>query len=88
MSEHLPPEVLQAREQFCEAIRGYSEDRWCAQWMRGVVDEIRKEGGIWLVHAAKSLGWPIGLDGKDGWEPMTDDEREAVVGYLIDVMGA
>jgi hypothetical protein len=84
-------EVTRARDEFCQAIRGYSEDLWCAQWMRGVVDTVRKEGGIWLMHAARSLGWPIGLDGEDGWEPLTAEEREAFVAYalgLIDEMAA
>jgi hypothetical protein len=76
-------QIAVARIEFCQRIRGYSEDRWCAQWMRGVVDEIRKEGGVWLVHAARAQGWPIGLDGEDGWEPLTDDERDAVAAFLL-----
>lgn len=68
------------RKQFCEAISGASEERWCAGWHDGIVDELRRKGGLWLRMAEAAGGWPVGLAGEDGWAPLSDAERATLAG--------
>lgn len=70
------------RNQFCQAIAGVSEERWCSGWHVGIVDELRREGGLWTLMAAAAGGWPKGLDGEDGWDPLTEVERTAAAGMF------
>lgn len=75
MTEPSPtPTTDDLRRIFCTAISGCSEDRWCAGWLIGIEDVIRREGGGWTVLARLAGGWPQGLDGQDGWAPLTPDE--------------
>jgi hypothetical protein len=69
-------EVDFARSQMCAVIRGYSEDRHCAQWLNGIEHEIRALGGLWTVLAVVCGGWPLGVGGADGWDPVTPEEAE------------
>lgn len=68
----LPVDVL--RDQFLEAISGYSEDRWAAGWLYGIEKQVRAEGGLWLLMAAACGGWPTGYRAEHGWEPLNEAE--------------
>lgn len=70
------------RSMFITSISEYSEDMWCAGWMSGVEHDIRREGGIFLVMAFLAGGWPRGYRGEDGWEPLTDEEKDRAAALL------
>lgn len=65
------------REHFLDLISAYSEDMWCAGWMSGIEQEIRRQQGVWLPMAVACGGWPKGYRAEDGWDPLTDEERAA-----------
>lgn len=70
MSEfNVTPAIERMREQFLDMISWYSEDRWCAGWMSGIEEDVRRIGGIWDVVAEACGGWPIGYRAEGGWEP-------------------
>lgn len=79
MAENAPgwKPLAERREQFLEAISGYSEDRWAAGWLIGIEDQVRAEAGLWIVMAAACEGWPLGYRAEQGWDPLTDDEVRA-----------
>ncbi len=76
------PTTDAVRRIFCLAVSGYSEERWCAGWLIGIEDVLRREGGGWTVLARLAGGWPQGLDGEDGWAPLTSAERASADAYL------
>lgn len=70
------------RGMMCDLISAHSEDIWAAQWMRGIEDDVHKQGGQWLVMAWVCGGWPKGYRGEDGWEPL--DATELAEIYQMD----
>lgn len=76
-----------ARAQFVEAISEYSEDRWCAGWMRGVENDVREIGGRFLLMAFTAGGWPLGYRGEDGWDPLTPEELASLPAHITDPKG-
>jgi hypothetical protein len=64
-------DLARKRDQFCDMISNYSEDRWCAGWLDGVERAIREEGGLW-DDIARICGWPLGYRGDEGWEPFAE----------------
>ena len=71
-------DLITVRFQFCDAISGVSEERWSAGWHIGIVEQLRREGGLWLRMAHAAGGWPVGYRGEDGWDPLTEAELAAL----------
>lgn len=64
----------QMREFFLEAISAYSEDHYCAGWLSGIEEQIRANGGPWLILAYYAGGWPKGYRAEHGWEQLSFKE--------------
>lgn len=84
MTENAPgyKPLADRREQFLEAISGFSEDHWAAGWLDGIEEQVRAEGGLWVVMAAACQGWPSGYRAEHGWDPLTDEEARAADSML------
>jgi hypothetical protein len=77
-----PITMDQMRRLLVDAVSAYSEMQWCAGWLVGIERIIREEGRAWVVLAYLAGGWPIGVDGEDGWAPLTADEKASARAYL------
>lgn len=75
-------DVEAMRAQFLGLISAYSEERWCAGWMDGIEESVRKDGGLWLFMAAACGGWPIGYRAEGGWAPLPEADRRAALATL------
>lgn len=63
--------LVQQRAALLEAMRGVSEERWCAGWMGDLECRLYEEGGIWET-IGRSIGWPTGEF--DNWTWRTWDD--------------
>lgn len=73
------------RRLMIDAISAYSGARWCAGWLVGIEGIVRREGGAWVVLAYLAGGWPLGLDGEEGWLGLTEEEATVARAYLTSV---
>ena len=64
------------RKLFLIAISEWSEENYAASWYSGVEQIIRDRHNTaeWCAIALAAGGWPQGVDGENGWLPLTPAE--------------
>lgn len=77
-----PLTVDDARQAMIDAIGEFSELHYAAGWLIGIEEIIRRHGRQWVLLAWLAGGWPQGLDGEDGWAPLTPAENDLARAYV------
>lgn len=62
------PKLGEMREDFIDFMSTYSENTYAASWLIGLEQILLQKEGVWKI-LGEHLGWPVGMDGIDGWMP-------------------